>query len=36
MGTDGLPPLPIVISQDGNQEHNEIADLESQGYRHLS
>lgn len=36
MGIDGLPPLPIVISQDGNQDHNEIADLESQGYRHLT
>ena len=36
LGIDGLPPLPIVISQDGNQEHNEIADLESQGYRRLS
>ena len=36
MGADGLPPLPIVISQDGNEEHNEMADLESQGYHRLT
>ena len=35
LGIDGVPPLPIVISQNGNEDFNEIADLESQGYRRL-
>lgn len=34
-GVEGVPPLPVVISQTGQQDFNDIADLESQGYRRL-
>ena len=35
LGIEGLPPLPVVISQDENQNFNEVSDLESQGWQRL-